>query len=1148
MQRWLWTYVPPALALVGCLLTPFAFASPLPNAWQVNSTGSLVNYTNDLSTDLQIAATNTAGGFDYTINARLLSGSSSAETIAMAYGLGTNRFLIWFYLDDAGDLTADLDGLATYTLTTNGTGTALYHYHEILYNPATGQASYLFDGRAVMTNWVPAGNSLTNGQVFWGAGNSSGAGTMNFHTVAFKITNAIVAAYDAGSAPDTAQDPTNAAFAWGLSASDSTSVSGVSPDPVPLPTTPLPTTLDATNVSAHQATLVGLGDQGNLAATVWFEWGTDTNYGNTTSPQPLLSDTNNFNLSQTITGLIKDTAYHFRCVATNFQGIAYGQDVTFITPATITVTNSDDAGPGTLRQAIADSASGDTIIIANIGGAIALTNGELLITNDLTIAAADADIAIDAGGNSRVLEIAAGNNVTLDSLIITNGHVSDLGGGILVDHDANLILTNCTVAGNSADGLGGGVYVTNSSTITINNSSLSGNSTSAAGGGIANDGSVLVATGSSFSVNSAAAGGGILNQNNGIVTLNNSTLSGNIATNFGGGILNTNGSTATINNSTISDNACPSDQGGGIDNWGALTINNCTVAGNHPGGGFVNTSGIAVCNNSTFSGNDAIFDGGGFYTSLGTNTLNNCTISGNSAGRRGGGFQTDVNSYSVLANTIVAGNTAVTGGPDIFGPVSGVNNLTNGNPLLAPLGDYGGPTQTMPPLAGSPAINAGLDSVTNLFTTDQRGYPRLAGTHVDIGAVEVQPAIVLNANDDGPGSLRAAAAAVPGLIAFTNTLSGQTIHLTSGQITLSNSVGIDASTLAAGILIDAGGNSRVLEITADNAVTLDSLTITNGQAADFGGGILVDQDATLMLANCQVAGNSAGAGGGIFNSSNGTVAVDNSAFSANSAGGNGGGIENYQAALTINNSIFSGNSATNNNGGAIDNDTNSSLVVNNSSFSGNAANAGGGIWNNSTLALNNCTLSGNSAGTGGGIFQDSSSTSFLTNTIVAGNTATNASDILGPFFGANNLTGGNPLLAALGNYGGPTQTMPPLAGSAAIDAGLDSAAASFITDQRGYPRQSGAHVDIGAVEAQFAPANNRPVLRLARVQPGGAWGISFTNIPNTDFTVLTSTNLALPLNQWSILGPATQNPPGQYQFNDSTATNHAARFYQAVSP
>src|SRR4030095_6408986 len=67
------------------------------------------------------------------------------------------------------------------------------------------------------------------------------------------------------------------------------------------------------------------------------------------------------------------------------------------------------------------------------------------------------------------------------------------------------------------------------------------------------------------------------------------------------------------------------------------------------------------------------------------------------------------------------------------GTYSGVN-LTSGDPLLAPLGDYGGPTPTRPPLPGSPAIDAATNGMG--FTIDQRGLPRVNGFNVDLGAVE----------------------------------------------------------------------------------------------------------------------------------------------------------------------------------------------------------------------------------------------------------------------------------------------------------------------------------------------------------------------------------------------------------------------------
>jgi hypothetical protein len=116
---------------------------------------------------------------------------------------------------------------------------------------------------------------------------------------------------------------------------------------------------------------------------------------------------------------------------------------------------------------------------------------------------------------------------------------------------------------------------------------------------------------------------------------------------------------------------------------------------------------------------------------------------------------------ATLANTIVVGNN----GDDVNGTVTSLgNNLigdasessgwtstdltgTDANPLnpeLSPLGDYGGPTQTQVPLPGSPAIGAGsIALIPAGVTTDQRGFARVVGGKVDIGAVELQDASVV---------------------------------------------------------------------------------------------------------------------------------------------------------------------------------------------------------------------------------------------------------------------------------------------------------------------------------------------------------------------------------------------------------------------
>jgi len=113
---------------------------------------------------------------------------------------------------------------------------------------------------------------------------------------------------------------------------------------------------------------------------------------------------------------------------------------------------------------------------------------------------------------------------------------------------------------------------------------------------------------------------------------------------------------------------------------------------------------------------------------------------------------------------------------------------------------------------------------------------------------------VLNTANSGTGSLRqAVVSASPGdTIVFTNTLSGQTIVLTSGSITLNKAVTIDASALPNGIAIDGNRNSPVLVATA--TVTLTALTITNGYDPNgFAGGI--ESSGTLIVNRCSVVGN-----------------------------------------------------------------------------------------------------------------------------------------------------------------------------------------------------------------------------------------------------------------------------------------------------
>jgi hypothetical protein len=179
----------------------------------------------------------------------------------------------------------------------------------------------------------------------------------------------------------------------------------------------------------------------------------------------------------------------------------------------------------------------------------------------------------------------------------------------------------------------------------------------------------------------------------------------------------------------------------------------------------------------------------------------------------------------------------------------------------------------------------------------------------------------------------------------------------------------------------------------------------------------------------------------------------------------------------------------------------------------------------------------------------------MTNTILAGNTSPTDANLYNVgvlFSGPNNLTNGSPLLAPLANYGGPTATMPPLFGSPAIGGGL---ATALTTDQRGYSRPTSGAVDIGAVQTQSALEINPPsLINLVRTASGGVgtaantFQFTFIGASGTDFSVLTTTNVAAPLASWTALGEAMAIGPGQFQFTDTAATNAPQRFYQVVSP
>jgi hypothetical protein len=243
-------------------------------------------------------------------------------------------------------------------------------------------------------------------------------------------------------------------------------------------------------------------------------------------------------------------------------------------------------------------------------------------------------------------------------------------------------------------------------------------------------------------------------------SLSRLTLTGGVTGIFDAG-------TTFVTNCSITNNS-----GSGIvANAGFMVLTGDTISGNQSndvGGGVVNELGKMTLIDCTVTGNSAFSSGGGIENGvldgIATMTLLDCTISGNTSlgslpdGTGGGGIGNGATLFA--ANSIIAGNIDQFSIADFFGPVTSLGfNLvgesdfatgwistdltgTSAKPLNAKLGklaNNGGPTQTLLPLSGSPAINHGSNAlVPQGLTTDQRGLPRIVGGVVDIGAVEVQ--------------------------------------------------------------------------------------------------------------------------------------------------------------------------------------------------------------------------------------------------------------------------------------------------------------------------------------------------------------------------------------------------------------------------
>jgi hypothetical protein len=410
---------------------------------------------------------------------------------------------------------------------------------------------------------------------------------------------------------------------------------------------------------------------------------------------------------------------------------------------------------------------------------------------DLTNATVSGNTATHVWGGGLYFYGGGGNVQITNSTISDNTAHSGGGGAWLGGEHAHTTIAGSTISGNHALGSDGGGLALYTDGVAISNTTVSGNYAESKGGGLYFDENDLGITIDSSTItgnhSTDDAGGGIsLYTPYAAATITNTTVSGNVAENGGGGGVYTSSDESSsapisIYNSTISGNQAQNGWGGGLytgHEGSPVSVFNSTISGNtasKEGGGvsFVGYYGLNLTQTTITNNTGTTF--GGLYLPANNSQLTarhaahhaattqaNADKPGHRAGSKGvkgQGIKLPVGGQTSSVGTIIAGNQGTDIGPgstidsnhSLFGTIASgttVNDLGGTqkgvDPLLGPLADNGGPTQTHALLPGSPAINASTDPVASFTgnTYDQRGPGFLRADVVsglvDIGAFEVQ--------------------------------------------------------------------------------------------------------------------------------------------------------------------------------------------------------------------------------------------------------------------------------------------------------------------------------------------------------------------------------------------------------------------------
>jgi len=399
--------------------------------------------------------------------------------------------------------------------------------------------------------------------------------------------------------------------------------------------------------------------------------------------------------------------------------------------STLTVSNCNDDGAGSLRAAVAAAVDSDTIDLTQLQcSTITLATGAIEVDlDDLAFEGPGREkLAIDGGGLDRVFIHPYGGTLTFKALTVRNGrdratgfHVAGGGciasGGYVQLYDSTV--RDCYAGGEGA--YGGALY---GYSLTMVRSTLSGNH----------------AYGIHDTAGTAAFGGAAFVY---ALQLYDSTVSTNLADHranpgyssydIGGAFVAVNG--GSITGSTIDHNISDG-RAGAVATFNPLAVANSTISTNTArtdiaGGLFLRWPSSLQLDSSTITGNVAALDGGGVWLNAPYSSIRSSIVFGNSSDIGNGD-----NRYGVAQAVSVVGSNNIVGTSSALLALPA--DTRNVNPELKPLASNGGATRTHGLAPDSPAIDAGSNPLG--FGTDQRGgaFARLYGAAPDIGAYETQ--------------------------------------------------------------------------------------------------------------------------------------------------------------------------------------------------------------------------------------------------------------------------------------------------------------------------------------------------------------------------------------------------------------------------